>query len=122
MPWSNQNISGEPKPYTKRFDARYDDFPEVRALPPPLLTEWRAHREALEGQSELQARKPTTKQENPKKTHRSVAVLGDGCFLENEGEEEDPDEFQDDPESSDVSTFKTSDDSSSSCPSSVSSM
>ena len=44
------------------------------------------------------------------------------CFLENEGEEEDPDEFQDDPESSDVSTFETSDDLSSSCPSSVSSM
>lgn len=43
------------------------------------------------------------------------------CFLENEGEEEDPDEFQDDPESSDVSTFETLDGSSSS-PSSVSSM
>ena len=31
----------------------HDDFPEVRALPPPLLSEWRAQREALEGQTAL---------------------------------------------------------------------
>ena len=35
------------------LDARYDDSPEVRALPPSLLTEWRANREALEGQNQL---------------------------------------------------------------------
>ena len=39
--------------YAERFDARYDDSPEVRALPPSLLTEWRANREALEGQNQL---------------------------------------------------------------------
>ena len=39
--------------HAERFDARYDDSPEVRALPPSLLTEWRANREALEGQTQL---------------------------------------------------------------------
>ena len=39
--------------YAERFDARYDDSPEVRALPPSLLTEWQANREALEGQNQL---------------------------------------------------------------------
>ena len=42
----SSNSSGS----TSRFDARYDDSPTVRALPPSLLT---ANREALEGQNHL---------------------------------------------------------------------
>lgn len=57
--WPFQNMPGKqrglPKgneSYPDRYDDRYDNFPEVRALPPPLLAEWRANRDALEGQTE----------------------------------------------------------------------
>ena len=55
--------------YAERFDARYDDSPEVGALPPSLLTEWRANREALEGQNHLKA--PNRLQNGLSSIHRT---------------------------------------------------
>lgn len=55
MPGQKKLPKGNKSYPDRRYDGRYDDFPEVRALSPSLLTERREHREALEGEIHLWA-------------------------------------------------------------------
>ena len=61
--------------YAERFDARYDDSPEVRALPPSLLTEWRANRGGARRPESIESAEPTAKRVKLNTAHRSLVLL-----------------------------------------------
>ena len=79
-----QNMPGKKAPpkgnesHPDAYNARYDDFPEVRALQPPLLSEWRAQRKALGGQTALWMINISLKEKG--ETHKPTLIGGFNPF------------------------------------------